>query len=361
MRLPGNWTRLRPLLWPVALFYGALVWWRNFFYQIGFFVTRRVPVPVVSIGNLTVGGTGKTPAVIFLARHLRLLGYRPGIVSRGYGRHTRGTVLVSDGRKLQATVGAAGDEAFLLASRLPEVPVVVDEDRYRGASLLSAEHDVDVLLLDDGFQHRGLARNCDLLLMDAAAPARDYRMFPYGTLRERLSAVQRAVLVVWTRTEYFSPDAALRQKLAAYPAPQIDSRMEAATLLQAVGGGVDQTSAELAGRPILAFCGIGRPQSFYQKLLELGLEPQWVRYFPDHHAYTRADLEILADLAAPPETVLITTEKDAVKLPGDFLAGHEVYSLKIEFTISGADLKKLDEVLLGCLPIPRSTAPAGEA
>ena len=361
MRLPSNWTRLRPLLWPVALLYGALVWWRNFFYQIGFFVTRRVGVPVVSIGNLTVGGTGKTPAVIFLAQHLSLLGYRPGIVSRGYGRHTSGTVLVSDGRKLLATAGAAGDEAFLLASRLPEVPVVVDEDRYRGANLLSAEHDVDVLLLDDGFQHRGLARNCDLLLMDAAAPASDYRMFPYGTLRERLSAVRRASLVVWTRTEYFSPDGALRQKLAAYPAPQITSRMEVATTLKAVGSGEERPSGELAGRPILAFCGVGRPHSFYQKLLELGLEPQRVRYFPDHHSYTRADLEILADLADPPETVLITTEKDAVKLPDDFLTRHQVYSLKIEFTISGADLIKLDEVLLECLSMPRPTAPAGEA
>ncbi|UCH10295.1 MAG: tetraacyldisaccharide 4'-kinase, partial [Fidelibacterota bacterium] len=281
-----SWHKLRPLLWPVAMLYWGLAWWRNFFYHIGFFITRRVSVPVVSVGNLSVGGTGKTPATIYLARYLLGLGFKVGIVSRGYGRRTSGTVLVSDARKILVTPVEAGDEPYLMATRLSKVPVVVDEDRYRGATEMISRFKTDILILDDAFQHRSLARDCNIVLLDAGAPPSDYRIFPYGTLREHLGALRRADLVVWTRTNIRSPSPILWRKVNKLGVKHIKSEMTVDAGLVDVSKGGTVSPTQLKGRRLLAFCGIAKPLTFYHALISLGLEPETTRYYPDHHFYS---------------------------------------------------------------------------
>ncbi|MEE9162015.1 MAG: tetraacyldisaccharide 4'-kinase [Candidatus Neomarinimicrobiota bacterium] len=354
-------ARLRPLLWPVAMFYRALSWWRNFFYNIGFFISRRVSVPVVSIGNVTVGGTGKTPATVFTAEHLLNLGFKVGILSRGYGRRMSGTVVVSDGQGVLCSAEEAGDEPYLMATRLPQVPVVVDEDRYRGAKSMIDRFHPDILVLDDAFQHRGLARDCDIVLLDASAPLAEYRIFPRGELREPLTALRRADLVVWTRSNLGAPAAAIKERVAALGVPQVTSDMPVSAKLIDVATGTAVPPEQLQGEPVLAFCGIVRPANFYGALMELGLEPETVRYYPDHYSYSAEDLRYLSELTEGNRLVMLTTEKDAVKLEQGFVEDHRVYAVRIEFRLGGPELETFGAVLAQRLPLPRATPAAGEA
>jgi tetraacyldisaccharide 4'-kinase len=355
------WRKLRPFLWPVAMLYWGLAWWRNFFYNTGFFITRRVSVPVVSIGNLSVGGTGKTPATIYIANYLISLGFKIGIVSRGYGRRTTGTVLVSDARQILVAPTDAGDEPYLMASRLPNVPVVVDEDRYRGATEMISHFEPDILILDDAFQHRSLARDCNIVLLDAGAPTSDYRIFPYGTLREHLGALSRADLVVWTRTNTRAPSPVLLQKVDKLGVLYIRSEMVISARLVDVSTGGMVSAEKLSGERLLAFCGIARPLTFYQALITLGLEPETIRYYPDHHFYSPDELRYISDLSEGGRLPMVTTEKDSVKLQGDFLADHRVYAVRIEFSLAGGDLEVFNNTLATYLPVPKVTPSAGEA
>ncbi len=354
-------ARLRPVLWPVSMLYWALSWWRNVFYNIGFFITRRVSVPVLSVGNLSMGGTGKTPATLFIAQYLLRLGYRVGLVSRGYGRGSTGKVLVSDGHGHLAGPQEAGDEPYLLAKRLPQVPIVVDEDRYRGAVELIEKFQPEVVILDDAFQHRGLARDLDIVLLDASAASSEYRIFPSGALRESLNALKRADLVVWTRVNLQPPPQQLKERVAGLGIPQIQSRMQVGEQLVAVGRGGFVSPGELPGEGVLAFCGIAGPHSFYSALMSLGLEPETVRYYPDHHRYSEQDLADLSELTEGGRLVVITTEKDAVKLPPAFVSAHSVYAVRIDFTLTGADLEAFEAIVARRLPLPQATTAAGEA
>lgn len=356
-----TWTKLRHLLWPVSLLYWVVAWCRNFFYNIGFFITRRVSVPVVSIGNLSIGGTGKTPAVIFIARHLLDLGYKVGVVSRGYGRRSSGTILVSDGERILANSDDAGDEPYLIASQLTPVPVLVDEDRHRGAAIMIGRFEPDVLILDDAFQHRGLTRDCDIVLLDASSPLSDYHLFPYGVLREHFGALKRANLVVWTRVDSRSPLPRLKQRVADLGIPQIHSEMEVNRQLIEAATGEMIPAEQLQGKRILAFCGIAKPLSFYHALIKLGLEPETVRYYPDHYHYSSDDMAYLSGLTEENRLTVVTTEKDVVKLDRGFLNDCRVYALRIEFRLTGQNLKTFQDTLAQHLPLPQITPAAGEA
>lgn len=356
-----TWDKWRPFLWPVALLYLGLSWWRNLFYKLGFFISKSVNVPVISIGNIAVGGTGKTPMTIYIAGLLMAKGFRVGIVSRGYGRKSTGTVLVSDLSGQQASVTAAGDEPFLMASKLAGVPVIVDEDRFRGANTLLQQFDLDVLLLDDAFQHRGLARDCDIVLLDATTDERLYKIFPVGILRENFSGLIRAKIAVWTRTNFSHPPHKLVGKLIDLQVPQVWSTMTFQDQLVRVGSGDSVSSGALKGRQILAFCGVAKPITFYNALMSMGLEPLAVRYFRDHHDYSAVDLAKLGSLADDAKMVMVTTEKDAVKLPEEFAKRYEVYYLPVGVGFRDEDVSVFEEMLLRCLPDPKIKAMHGQA
>jgi tetraacyldisaccharide 4'-kinase len=287
-------------------------------YAAGLRRTRTLPCGVVTVGNLTVGGTGKTPTVEWLARALGARGRRVVVLSRGYGRRARSPVtVVSDEERVLATVSEAGDEPILLARRLPGVPVVVGGDRHRAGEAALARFGADVLVLDDGFQQQRLHADVAVVCLDAQAPWGHRGLLPRGSLREPPRAIARAHLLVLTHAAGVTNRAAVEAEVrrhaggvpiahATYePEGAVDARTGAAVPL-----------ASLRGRPVLAFAGIAAPERFAATLRALGLNLRELAAFPDHHAYRPADLATIESRArATGAAVLVTTEKDAVRLP----------------------------------------------
>jgi len=278
---------------------------------------RRLPCPVVSIGNLTVGGTGKTPCTIALAQRLRGWGHAAGILLRGYGRHVSGVTLAADDREVRSRWEAVGDEAMLLARRLPGVPVVVGASRFQAGQEVLRRFRLDVLLLDDGFQHRQLHRDLDLVMVDASDAFGGGRLLPRGRLREPVAALCRAQAIILTRSDQASDLPGLRRCLEQIVpgALQVLARHRPARLMR-FPEGEEYPLASLGGRRVLAVSGIANPEAFHRTLTDLGAVVAGTLTFPDHHPYGPADLarvgrgadEARADL-------VITTEKDALRMP----------------------------------------------
>lgn len=319
--------------------YGWASGLRNRLYDFGLRPILRADAPVVSVGNLTLGGTGKTPAVEYIARFYGTLGRRPAILSRGYG-----------------SSGGPNDEAKMLRQNLPEVPHLQGANRYLLAKQAVASCGADVLILDDGFQHRRLHRDLDIVMLDATNPWGHGRLFPRGTLREPPSALRRAHLICLTRCDLVG-GASLRELLEeiadlAPQAPTLTSCHEPLGLLSPSRS--TNGSAALLGldalrqRPVAAFCGIGNPEAFRRTLLRLGAELRAFQSFPDHHLYAKSDLEALRQWAAglPRDALLVTTQKDLVKLPCSELSGRPLLALRVSLRITSGQ-ETLDHLLKG--------------
>jgi tetraacyldisaccharide 4'-kinase len=307
---------VRTALAPFSTLYGRALESRARLYRSGAFAAERAACPVISVGNLTFGGTGKTPFVEFLARRLRFEGRTPAIVSRGYGRRSKGVVVVSDGSGPLVGPDEGGDEPVAIARRVPGVPVIVGEHRAEAARAAQG-HGADLIILDDGFQHLALERDVDLLLLDAADPFGGGELPPRGRLREPLSALARADAVVFTRIDLADPPREARAELARRnpEAPVFTARIRPAGLWDERGSAVAET--RLTSRRFVAVCGIANPASFRASLAELDLPAEELLAFPDHHRYGRRDLERIRQAADRTGSAWIaTTEKDAVKLEG---------------------------------------------
>ena len=307
----------RYLLLPLAPVYRGAVAVRRAAYRRGWMRRTRLAVPVISIGNLTFGGTGKTPTVISLARDLVRMGRRPAVLTRGYKRLDDGQVVVV-GPDPKQTAVEVGDEPLEMARRLPGVPVIVDADRARGgaeAQRLGA----DVVLLDDGFQHLRLERDLDLVLIDAGDPWGGSRLPPLGRLREPVTALKRADAVLITKAPgEWRLLAAEIEGVVDRVAPRLQvfiSRMRPSRVLVPEEGWLGPEV--LTGRRVMAFAALGRPEGFADTLAEAGAEIVATRWFPDHHVYTDQELCEVVDQAAAASAIPVTTAKDAVKLPSD--------------------------------------------
>lgn len=298
----------------ISQLYARLLEARARRYASGAARSHRLPHPVISVGNLTMGGTGKTPFVAYLARRLRFEGKHPAILSRGYGRRSRGVVVVSEGNGPLVSPEEGGDEPVALARELPGVAIVVARRRVEAAA--AAERlGVDLYILDDGYQHLAIERDANLLLLDARDPFGGERFPPRGRLREPLSALARADAFVLTRVEREAPPAQALATLARAnpPAPVFTARLKAAGLYDEQGASIEPGA--LTQRSFVAVCGIARPANFAATLAELGLFPEETLVFPDHHRYTPADVaRIHRTLDATGGSWVLTTEKDAVKL-----------------------------------------------
>lgn len=274
-----------------------------------------LPCRVVGIGNLTLGGTGKTPLVETVARRLSSEGWRVVILSRGYGgRATAAVTLVSDGERVQATAEEVGDEPVLLARRTPGVPVVVGRDRLRAGRWAMERFRPDVALLDDGFQQRRLRKNVEVVCVDARAPWGAGGLFPRGTLREPRSALARADLVVLTGTDPAAPVALDEVRRWAPRAAIAVGTYEVESVVDLGSGAALPPAAREV--PVIGFAGLAAPQRFAATLARLGLVPREFVAFPDHHAYRAhevGELERRAMMIGA--QALVTTEKDAVRLP----------------------------------------------
>ena len=287
-------------------------------YAWGLLSTGRLPCPVVSVGNVTLGGSGKTPMAEQVALALRELGARPAVVSRGYGRSTRGVAIVADGNGPRLAPREAGDEPVLLADRLPGVPVVVGENRLEAGRTAIERCGANAIVLDDGFQHRTLWKDLELVVVNGRAPWGNQRLFPRGMLREPLSALGRADLVVVTNPTTDADVAAATEVVRRHKpeAPVLTARYEVMGVRE-MQSGADVSPSHLRGRRLLAFAGLASPRGFADTLAVAGVDVAGLVEYPDHHWFTQADLvEVVRQSRAEDADGLITTEKDAVRLRG---------------------------------------------
>lgn len=305
------------ILQPLSAGFRLGVALRSAAYQRGWFKTRRLGRPVVSVGNLTLGGSGKTPLVAFIAKTLLKRGWRPGILTRGYGRRRGSELVALEPRPCRvADAHQVGDEPALLAKLLPEVPIVVCADRYRAGRLAEETFHVDAHILDDGFQHLALARDLDIVALDVTQEFSDRALLPAGRLREPCAALARAHLVVLTRVDLRGPEPLKHQVERLNPRARIFRSGTKLCGLVDVETGRVLTPEVLRGRPVSAFCGLGNPGAFFADLRRWGFTVVAENAFPDHYAYTEADLERLSERARQAgAAALLTTEKDAVNFP----------------------------------------------
>lgn len=332
---------LRSLLRVPALAYGTAVRWRNHLYDRGTLKSRQVDVPVICVGNLTAGGTGKTPLVIWLCGFLRrITGVNYAVLTRGY-----------------KTKQAQADEPALFSRHCPEATVVINPDRVAGARQAIQDHGAGIIVMDDGFQHRRLARDLDIITLDATAPFGYGHMLPAGLLREPLCALTRAQAVVLTRSDQvpdddlqtieltlleINPDLVLAH--AAHAPRSVKLRKQPPL-----------PAASLAGKRVFAFCGIGNPQAFFKTLSLLKAELVGTQIYDDHHHCTQADIKSLRDRAARAGAhYLLTTEKnfadvEILDVSGEMPLGY----LEIEFQFTQGEDKLcglIERTLAGKIP-----------
>lgn len=300
---------LKIALFPFSLLYGLVISLRNLFFDIGIFKTVKVKVPVISVGNLTAGGTGKTPLVEYILEFLLRQNKRTAVVSRGYKRTTKGTLVVSDGERLLCKADECGDEPFQIAQKFPSSIVIVDEQKSRAAQLAVQKFNCDHIIVDDGFQHRQLHRNLDIVVVDASKPLSRELMLPAGLRREPMRNIKRADIIIYSNWKQKSDTL-----------KNTSAKLTARTMLEPrklVGiQKYDMLELEvLKNKTCVAFCGIGNPDSFERRLKELGLVVKIFKKYSDHYQYDAEDIEILKKEFKEQKTdFVITTEKDFVRL-----------------------------------------------
>lgn len=300
-------------------------------YDRGLLVAKKLPVPCISVGNLSVGGTGKTPLVAWLVDELIALGERPAVVSRGYGGSARGPERVTTAGGFEAA-RRFGDEPTLLAARRPEVPVVVGRDRHAAGLLAVRSWGATVVVADDAFQHRRLAREVDIVVIDASRGLGNGYQLPAGPLRESPASLARAGFVVFNRVGAAPDLEGLRRTIASL-APR--AALAAADLVFA-GWRDARTGAVVelpAGSVVYAFSGIANPGSFHRTLENLGMSVKGGEVFRDHHYYSAGELAHLQRVAAASGAVAaVTTAKDAVRIPG-WSAAVPLYRAEVKLTM----------------------------
>jgi tetraacyldisaccharide 4'-kinase len=319
---------------------------RRVAYRGGWLKTRRLSRPVVSVGNITTGGTGKTPFVAYIARRLLAHGFRPGILTRGYGRR-RGAGLVALGpdRERDANPRQVGDETALLAKMLPEVPIVVCADRFRGGRVAEERFDVNVHILDDGFQHWGLERDVDIVTLDVTQPLSDWELLPAGRQRETCGALERAQVIVFTRTELGDPEPMEEGVRQINPrAAMFHARTRLRELVDVANGRAFPPEA-FAGERVMAICATGNPAAFFADMRKWGYVVAAEQSFRDHHVYRHDDLlPIVRSAAKFDAKAIVTTEKDAMNLPP--LRRGETPLLACRTEIEFDDAERFEKTLL---------------
>ncbi len=313
---------LRIILRGMTLPYLVVVVIRNLAFDRGWMTVHHSDVPVISIGNLTTGGTGKTPLVCYLARRLRDCGLRVALVSRGYG----------------AAAGEENDEAMELAWSLPDVPHLQNPDRVESARVAVEELETEVIVMDDGFQHRRLGRDFDIVVIDATCPFGYDALLPRGLLREPLRGLRRADVVVFTRCDAVTPEqfAAIRARVARF-APQAivtESVHRPAGLLSWPNRSapIDR----LADQSVAVLCGIGNPAAFVRTVESCGLRIVDTLTLPDHDRYEPSTLEMIRlrlGRLGDSVSAVVCTHKDLVKLQTDRLGGLQLWALRIEIDL----------------------------
>lgn len=334
-------------LLPLSLLYGFVIWIRNQLYEKE--ILRSIKIEncqIISVGNISVGGTGKTPVINFLAKYLTKRGFKVAVLSRGYKRKSQGTIVVSDGKTLLANVQQGGDEPYLLARQLPAIPVVVEADRVKGAEFIQQNFHPDFILLDDGFQHRRLKRDFDIVLIDASVGFGSGYLIPSGFLREPISSLSRADLIWFTRVDQAKNLEKLIHKIRNHSqSPIITSIHEPAWIVNSSAAQQFEPSA-IRDKRVLLFSGIANPMSFERTVQSLGGVIVHHRCYKDHYQFTKSDIDSIMQLSEQLNADLVlTTEKDFVRLLSTLSTNQQIFYLTIEIRLNAEANMILDRSL----------------
>ncbi len=320
------------ILYFFSLVYGAVIRVRTSLYKNGIVKSRRLPCKVISIGNLTTGGAGKTPLAMYIADLLKRSGYRVVIVSRGYkGSAEKTGGIVSDGKTIRMDVKQAGDEPYLMATRMDGIPVIVGSNRYRAGRQAILTFNPDILLLDDAFQHIQLKRDLNLCLCDAKKPFGNSRLIPRGMLREPVEHLRRADAVVLTRHNGSKGSPRNVRIIQKYlPGKPIFKCSHIPSGLREHASGKTHNIEILTGRKVLAFSGIAKNDDFAALLSELGYNIVKFMPFPDHYRYSNSDVTKILQAAKDLNVdYIVTTEKDCVRVGNRLPASFPTFILVI--------------------------------
>jgi tetraacyldisaccharide 4'-kinase len=340
----------RALLWAPSRLYELSVRLRVAAYETEYLHTKRLDSIVISVGNLTLGGAGKTPMVQYIARYLKSEDHRVAILTRGYARKSSGMrVLNNPVKPSEASKSYLefGDEPLMLARAMPEVPIIVNKDRHDAGRKAEQSFGADVLLLDDGYQHLSLARDLNILLIDATDTFGGFEMPPFGRLREPLYGLKRADAVIITRADRAFDEAQTRAIIKQFCGDSIPVMYfySGITALRHLATGEPYEVKNFAGWNVAVACGIGNPQAFADDILQVGINIVNEQFFRDHHAFTQADLdEITRSAKQAGAEAILTTEKDAVRLEGLTHGDIPLYAAQVE--IQSDDEVRLKSLLL---------------
>jgi tetraacyldisaccharide 4'-kinase len=339
-------------LLPASLVYRAGQSIRNAFWH---FAKRHAAIRTISVGNLTVGGNGKTPFTLFLASRLQAHGMKVAIVSRGFGRigaNGESAALVSDGTTIKLSPEKAGDEPVMMAKSF-DGPIVVAKRRIEGVLLLSEFASPDVIVLDDAFQHRALTRDVDLVLINRERGFGNGHLIPAGPMREPLRAIRRANAAIIVSSGIGNRPSAItsRQMKEISQITTLRATLRPKALVRYEQGNWLEVPVAMAGRRVLAVSGLADPSGFYAMLHEIDTDLVGVLEYPDHHVYNSSDWQTIVKAAIDADIVL-TTEKDLVKLAKFPFARDSLYALRLEVVMTAEDAARLDEIVTGGAPQP---------
>ncbi|MDH5661390.1 MAG: tetraacyldisaccharide 4'-kinase [Elusimicrobiota bacterium] len=344
------YSLFRSLFFILSRFYYLAIKLRWLIYKLGVLPRAKLPCTTISVGNITWGGTGKTPAVIMIAKVLREMGKRVAVLSRGYGRSKKKDnknkiSIVSDGKRLILSSREAGDEPYLLARNLPDVPIIVGKNRIYSGKHAIEEFASEVVVLDDGFQYWPLNRDIDIVTIDCLNPYGNGYLIPRGSLREPISHLSRADVFLLTRANFVSRDDLQRitgDLGRLNPQSTILESIHRPKYLQGTFSGEKKNLDFIKDRKVVTFSSIGNPYSFEKTLEELGAKTVKIFRFPDHHDYERNDLREIETVCRTElekgEVIAVTTEKDGVRLERVIFSESdrvlwEIWILKIELEI----------------------------
>ena len=321
----------------LSLIYKSLVAIRNFSYETKLLPTKSLNCKVISIGNITVGGSGKTPTVEYLSNLLQSKGHKVGIISRGYKRKSKSTLVVTDGKKKPESWKHVGDEPFLLAHKLENIPIVVGTSRYKAGSMMIEKFQPDVILIDDGFQHLSLHRDLDIVLVNSKDKRSDYKLIPSGKLREPISNLIRADLIVITKTNIHQPSNYLINKIEGFNHPTIYNEIQIDDLLQYKSNKSNKLE-KIANKKVYLFSALGDNESFKKIMDNTDAEIVGHSKYQDHHHYTFDNLKDIEQEATKSKAeFLITTEKDLVKINPQYNK-IDIYAVRMEMLFKPENL-----------------------
>ena len=332
----NRYTVIKILAVAMSLPYRLIITFRNWLYDKKIFAVVKLPCPVISVGNITAGGTGKTPCVVMLAQMLQSHGFKPAILSRGYGgKNTKSVNIVSDGKNILLDSKTAGDEPFLMAQSLRSIPIIVGPQRIKTGSAAINRFGANVLICDDAMQHRQIFRDISLVLLDSQDPLGNGHVLPRGKLREPIAGLERASAFLLTRTDETSKADNINNKLKQVGNIPIFTSIH--KIKDVIKGDYSDKwpISGLKGKKVCAFCGIAKPDSFKKSLLAAQAHILSLDTFPDHHNYNRAELEIIKNKFYDYKAdLIITTQKDGMRLQNfaDFLS--LIYMMRIEMKIT---------------------------